>query len=158
MVRPNETMESVIGALVVTGVVFVMALSYGGKKVDGALDGYPITGIFNKIDGLSEGADVRLGGIKIGSVASFKLDEYFQVKMTMEIDHDVKLPLDTSAAIHTDGIFGSKYVVLEPGGEEDSLAPGGSIEFTQEAVIVEDLLELIINEGKSRLAANNKEK
>ncbi|MCW9032792.1 MAG: MlaD family protein [Alphaproteobacteria bacterium] len=156
MVRPNDTMETVIGALVVFGVVIAMAFSYGGKKVEGASDGYPIIAAFNKIDGLSEGADVRLAGIKIGSVASYKLDEFFRAALTMEIDHGVKLPIDTSVAIHTDGIFGSKYIVLEPGGEEDTLQPGDSIEFTQESVVVEDLLELIINQGKARLATNDK--
>ena len=63
-----------------------------------------------------------------------------------------ELPLDTSAAIHTDGLFGSKFVVLEPGAEEDVLQSGDEFTYTQDAVVVSDLLDLIIAEGKAARA------
>ena len=69
------------------------------------------------------------------------------------MDSSVRLPADTSAAIHTDGLFGSKFVVLEPGGEETYLGDGDVITFTQDAVIVSELLDLIIAEGRARRAA-----
>ena len=61
--------------------------------------------------------------------------------------------MNTSAAIHTNGLFGSKFIVLEPGGEFDELTDGDSITYTQDSLVVEDLLELIITEGKARRAA-----
>jgi len=59
------------------------------------------------------------------------------------------LPIDTAAAIHTDGLFGSKFVILDPGGDEKTLEDGSAIEFTQDSVVVSDLLDLIIREGKA---------
>ena len=64
----------------------------------------------------------------------------------------IELPVDSSAAIHTDGLFGSKFVVIDPGGDLAILEDGDEIQYTQDAVIVEDLLDLIISEGKARLA------
>jgi phospholipid/cholesterol/gamma-HCH transport system substrate-binding protein len=118
-----------------------------------------VIGKFNKVDGLTEGSEVRLGGIKVGRVAAMSLDDKFRAVVSMDIDAIHKFPKDTSAAIHTDGLFGGKFVVLEPGAEEDALVTGDEIVLTQDAVIVSDLLDLIISEGKvaqaKRAAANN---
>lgn len=117
---------------------------------DGA---YRLRASFNQVDGLFPGDDVRLGGITVGVVESQHLDDAFRAVLTLRIDKDVALPSDTSVAIHTSGLFGSKFITLEPGGELDALTDGDSIFFTQDSLVVEDLLELIINEGKSRRAA-----
>ena len=63
----------------------------------------------------------------------------------------IELPTDTSAAIHTDGLFGQKHVVLVPGAEEKILKSGGAITLTQDSVLVSDLLDLIIGEGRAKL-------
>ena len=102
---------------------------------------------FNKVDGLVEGTEVRLGGIRVGYVSAMALDEYFRAVVAFTIEKSVPLPMDTSAAIHTDGLFGSKFVVLEPGAEEVLLESDGQLNFTQDAVVVGDLLDLIISEG-----------
>jgi len=114
------------------------------------MDSYKVQAIFNRIDGLTSGAEVRLGGVQIGTVGGQSLNENYQAIIELLIDKAVKLPTDTSAAIHTDGLFGSKYVVLEPGGEEVNIADGGVITFTQDALIVSELLELIISQGKKQ--------
>ena len=106
------------------------------------------------------GDEVRLGGIRVGKVAAQRLDNNFRAVVTLDIDSNVELPLDSSAAIHTDGLFGSKFVVLEPGGEMDVLKHDQSIDYTQDAVIVSDLLDLIISEGQAKInkakASNSK--
>ena len=68
------------------------------------------------------------------------------------MDAGVQLPEDTAAAIHTDGLFGSKFVVLLAGGEDATIKPGGAITHTQDALIVSELLELIIAEGRAARA------
>ena len=102
---------------------------------------------FNKVDGLGEGSEVRLGGIRVGYVSAMSLDDKYSASVTFTIDKSIPLPTDTSAAIQTDGLFGSKFVVLEPGAEEALLKSGGELIFTQDAVVVSDLLDLIISEG-----------
>jgi phospholipid/cholesterol/gamma-HCH transport system substrate-binding protein len=103
---------------------------------------------FNKVDGLSEGSAVRMGGVHVGRVNKMQLDKSFRAVITMDIDNKYPYPMDTSAAIHTDGLFGGKFIVLEPGAEENILNNEDEISLTQDAIIVSDLLELIISEGK----------
>ncbi|MDP7097066.1 MAG: MlaD family protein [Rhodospirillales bacterium] len=143
--------EIIVGGVAMVGLVLLFALSYGGRKLsaEGAGGDYSVLAAFNRIDGLFEGDDVRLGGIRIGAVGALSLDENYRAVVSLEITKDVKLPTDSSAAIHTDGLFGNKYIVLEPGGEEAFFQPGETITFTQDSMIVGELLELIISQGKA---------
>ena len=108
---------------------------------------------FNRVDGIAAGDEVQLGGIRIGRVELVTLDSAFRAMLTLRILTDIDLPTDTSAAIHTDGLFGSKFIVLDPGGETEVLEDGDEIQFTQDSVVVSDLLDLIISEGKAKRAA-----
>lgn len=146
--------EILIGMTTV-GIFAAITIWLSAQQADGARDTghYRVTAQFNKVDGLLAGDEVRVSGVQIGTVENQRLDDRFRAVLTLSIREDVKLPTDTSAAIHTNGLFGSKFVVLEPGGEFDELADGDSITFTQDSLVVEDLLELIINEGKARRAA-----
>ncbi len=153
MLMHNENdRNAVVGGLVLAVLVFAMAISYGGSKISdkAQVGSYSLTAVFNQVDGLFVGDEVRLGGIRVGKVAQQNLDKNFRAVVTLDIDSDVELPLDSSVAIHTDGLFGSKFVVLEPGGEMDVLQHGQSIDYTQDAVIVGDLLDLIIKEGQAK--------
>jgi phospholipid/cholesterol/gamma-HCH transport system substrate-binding protein len=143
--------------LVGAAVVIVFALLFvvvpgGGDAAKSAADGrYTIDAVFNRVDGLIEGDEVHMGGVRIGTVTSQRLDADYRAVIGLTIDYpDIKLPLDTSAAIHTDGLFGSKYVTLEPGGDEEYLGQGGVITFTQDALVVSELLDLIISQGKQQ--------
>ncbi len=144
--------EIIVGGAAMVGLALLFALGYGSKELsaDGAGGNYSVLAAFNRIDGLFEGDVVRLGGIRIGTVGGLSLDKNFRAVISLRISNDVKLPTDSSAAIHTDGLFGNKYIVLEPGGEEVFLQPGEAITFTQDAMIVGELLELIISQGKAR--------
>ena len=149
----RDTKEIAIGGLALAGVVLVLAFLYSGGDLSARAAGrdYAVTAVFNQIDGLFEGDEVRLGGIRVGTVEGQALDRNYRAAVTLRIDGSVKLPTDTSAAIHTDGLFGAKYVVLEPGGDEEFLSDGDSISMTQGAIVVSELLELIISQGKARL-------
>jgi phospholipid/cholesterol/gamma-HCH transport system substrate-binding protein len=143
--------EVTIGGLAFLALVLLLGFLYGGRELTAkaASSDYLVVATFNRVDGLLVGAPVRLAGIQIGTVDGEYLDVYYRAVTTLKIDSDVKLPTDTSVAIHTDGLFGTKYVVLEPGGDEEFLGDGEEINFTQDAVIVSELLELIIAQGKA---------
>jgi phospholipid/cholesterol/gamma-HCH transport system substrate-binding protein len=81
-----------------------------------------------------------------------RLGPNFSAVVDLRIDVPVELSTDTSAAIHTDSLFGQKHVVLVPGGDDRVLKPGGMISLTQDSVMVGDLLDLIIGEGRANLA------
>ena len=112
--------------------------------------GITLTAVFNQIDGLNIGDDVRIGGVVIGEVKNMTLGNKYSAVVLLQINHPVKVPKGTSAAIHTDGLFGGKYITLEPGGDEEYLASGGEISMTQGSIVVQDLLELIIGEANLR--------
>jgi len=148
----REVREISIGAVAIAGLVGLLALMNLGQQLAPSAANVVVTAKFNKVDGLTDGSEVRLGGIRIGTVTGMTLDDQYRAVVTMTMESAIKLPLDTSAAIHTDGLFGSKFMVLEPGAEEDSLESGDEITFTQDALVVSDLMELIISEGKTAQA------
>ena len=151
----RDSREILIGGGAIIVLAFILAFLYAGKEIRGtaATGGYTVNAAFNRVDGLLPGAEVRLGGIPVGRVKAQVLDGYYRAQVSLFIDAGVKLPLDTSAAINTDGLFGTKYIVLEPGGDEQYLKAGGRIEFTQDALIVSRLLDLIIAKGRARMKA-----
>ena len=111
---------------------------------------YQIYARFNRTDGLMIGDAVRVAGMDVGRVVGAKLDDNFKAIMTLEVKEAVKLPDDSSAAIVGSGVMGNKYIEIEPGGSEDMIAPGGEFSYTQDAMVLEELIERIIGIGKAK--------
>ena len=136
----RNVIETVMGGvvlLVAAGFVF-LAFQSGTVNRD---SGYRLRAEFDNASGLAPGAEVRMSGVKIGLVTSQELDPVtFFAVVTMNIDESIELPRDTSARILADGLLGSTFVSLEPGGDEESLKPGEQITFTQGSINVVDLL------------------
>ena len=154
----TEVKEITVGAIVFAAFIGVMILVYGGGSDNAdSVSGTRVSAGFNRVDGLVEGDPVYLSGVRIGSVEKMWLNENFRAIVTFWIRDNIPIPSDSSAAIHTDGLFGSKYIVVEPGGEEKILKNGSIINFTQDAVVVSELLDLIISEGKANLAKQGKQ-
>lgn len=152
-----ESRQAMVGGAVMLVLALVLGGSYGGasKKASAAAGGYYLSASFNKVDGLAVGDEVRVGGIRVGRVAEQTLGQDYRAIVRLWLKSGLELPADTSAAIHTDGLFGSKYVILEPGGDEQLLENGDSLEFTQDAVIVGELLEKIIAQGRQLRGKKN---
>ena len=148
----EEARHIVIGMTTLVVLLLIGGLSFSSSQIEAPM-GVTVKAVFNQIDGLSKGDDVRMGGVVIGEVSKLTLGENYSAVVLLQIDNPIPLPNDTSAAIHTDGLFGRKYVSLEPGGDEEYLAAGDEISMTQDSVVVQDLLELIIGEAKSKRAA-----
>jgi phospholipid/cholesterol/gamma-HCH transport system substrate-binding protein len=136
----GNVVETLIGAVVLAVAVAFLTFAYGRADV-GAVAGYEVVARFERIDGLSAGSDVRMSGIKVGTITSQILDkqDYLAV-VHMSIDPEVKLPEDSSAEVISDGLLGSKYMSLVPGGADDMIEPGGEIRFTQSSVSLEQLI------------------
>ena len=96
---------------------------------------------FNRVDGIANGSDVRIGGIKVGSVIERTLEpETYRAVLRMSIDETVELSLDTTAAVVSDGLLGGKFIDLQPGAEETLIADGGRIAYTQSSLLLEELI------------------
>jgi phospholipid/cholesterol/gamma-HCH transport system substrate-binding protein len=134
--------------VILTGLLlFAYLYTNTGKK---EVEGYDIYATFNATDGLRDGAAVRLSGVKVGTVAGYELDARFRSKVTLRLASGTLLPSDSAALIHTDGLLGEKYIELQPGGEDKFLKPGGTISFTQDSIIIVDLMEKIVEKAKAR--------
>ena len=134
-------------ALIVGTTLFVTQRS----KVEHAEKGnyYALDARFGRTDGLLVGDKVRLAGVTIGRVVDAKLDDHFNAIMTLEIKDDIKVPDDSSASIVSSGLMGPKYIEIEPGGSEDYLPAGGEFAYTQDAMVIEELLDRIVSIGKA---------
>lgn len=136
----NNLIETLIGAAVLA--VAVIFVFYGYSKAEiTPRDGYVLTAEFDRVDGLISGSDVRLSGIKVGTVDTLKLrkDTYY-AEVKLIISADIQLPEDTSAKITMEGLLGGNYISLTPGGSEDYLADGDALIYTQGSV---DLIGLV---------------
>lgn len=149
--KARELREIIVGAVALGVLLAILAVFYSGQHLAArvSMQSYEIMADFNRIDGLDVGAEVRLSGVPVGTVAAVALAPNYRVRVTMRIDEGVKVPADTAAAIQTDGLFGSKFMTLDPGGDERFLSDGDVITFTQDAMVVSDLLDLIIAEGRA---------
>lgn len=149
--------EILAGALVlaVAAVFLFYAVTHSGRTLT---QGYALTARFDRIDGLAQGADVRVSGVKVGSVVEQRIDpETYLAVVTMRIDPGIRLPADTSAEITSESLLGGRYVALVPGGSERMLADGGTIEATQSAVSLEALLGRFIFSVTDLVSAVGKE-
>ncbi len=136
----RNVIETVMGGVVLIVAAMFVGIAFQSGTVT-APAGYQITAEFDDASGMGPGSEVRMSGVKIGTVHSQKLDPetYFAV-VTLNISDSIGLPRDTSARIIADGLLGSNFIALEPGGEEEMIPPGGEITFTQGSINVVDLL------------------
>ena len=111
---------------------------------------YKVYARYNRTDGLLVGDLVRLAGMDIGRVVKAELDKDFKAILTLELNDNIKIPDDSSAAIVSSGIMGNKYIEIEPGGSEDMLTEGSEFAYTQDAMVLEELIERIIGIGKAK--------
>lgn len=133
--------DAVIGAVVLAAALgFVV---YAGQIVGWGegRGGQELVAAFRSAEGVRVGSDVRLGGVKVGTVSSMSLDpQSFQAELRLRLRDDLALPEDTLAVIASEGLLGGAFIDLMPGGSPFDIAPGGRIEQTQSAVSLVTLL------------------
>jgi len=140
----RNAVETVLGAVVLLVAGMFVYFAYNTAQVR-TVDGYQIKANFFKIGGLTTGSDVRVNGIKIGTVTDTLLDpNTFDAVVEMSIKQDLKLPTDTVASIGSEGIVGGKYIRLTPGSAKELIAPDGRITETRGFRSLEDQVGEII--------------
>lgn len=103
---------------------------------------YQLEALFSNVGGLTVRAPVKVSGVNIGRVAEISIDPIsYRAKVVMDIYNEYNdLPIDSSAAILTSGLLGSQYVGVEIGGDEQVLAAGDRVNYTQSALVLENLI------------------
>ncbi len=106
-----------------------------------AEDSYPLQASFRSIEGITLGSDVRLAGVKVGTVTGLQLNpQTFFADATISMRKDILLPVDSAILVSSEGLLGGNFIEILPGGELENLAPGEEIEDTQGAVSLITLL------------------
>lgn len=137
----SNTLETLVGALVICAAALFSLFAYRVAGLGGPSGGYHVSAQFNNIAGVAVGTDVRVAGVKVGTVVGQTLDpKSYQARIDMLLQPQLQLADDTSAKITSEGLLGANFVALEPGGSETKLTNGGEISYTQGAV---DLWSLI---------------
>jgi len=136
----RNAVETVMGAVVLVVAAVFLFFAYTTSQVR-AVSGYEVSANFDRVEGLRDGGDVRISGIKVGSIISQTLDpkDYVAV-VRMSIDPAVKLPVDSVATIASSGLLGDKYLSIVPGAEDEFIKPGGKIVHSTPPISLESLI------------------
>jgi phospholipid/cholesterol/gamma-HCH transport system substrate-binding protein len=151
-----ERAEILAGAAVLAVALGFTLYAARGAGLGGEGDSYPLTASFRSAEGVNVGTDVRLAGVKVGTVTDLKLNpETYFADATISMRKDVAVPVDSTILVASEGLLGGTFVEVQPGGALESLEPGGEIEDTQGAVsLITLLMKFAGGGGESGAAAD----
>ncbi len=142
--------EIAAGAVVVAAAVGFLIYASGGSNLGAGPASYPLTASFRSVEGIRSGTDVRLAGVKVGTITSLKLNPVtFFADATISVEKDILLPDDTAILISSEGLLGGNFIELVPGGSVETLQPGDEIEDTQGSVSLISLLMKFVSGNNS---------
>ncbi|WOS38496.1 Intermembrane phospholipid transport system binding protein MlaD [Oligella urethralis] len=139
----NKRIEFVVGIFVLLGVLALvfLALRAGNLSTFSMQPNYTVSAHFDNIGSLKKRSAVKSNGVVVGRVKNIAFDnQMFRAIVEMDIEKQYQFPTDTSASIKTQGLIGEQYIDLTPGADDENLAQGGVIAYTQSAVVIEDLI------------------
>lgn len=144
----RKSLEVWVGLFVAIGILAlaVLAFKVGNLTTADVMNGYRVQARFDNIGGLKAKSAVTMAGVRIGRVSSISFDdERYQALVAMDIDGRYnRIPADSNAAILTSGLLGDQYIGMEPGGAEEYLKAGDTIELTQSALVLERLISQML--------------
>lgn len=146
----NNTTETTVGAVVLAAAVGFLIFVSSSVGFGTSSSGYDLTASFRSTDGVSVGTDVRMAGVKIGSVTSLDLDtESYRAKMTLNVRNDLKIPDDSGVLISQEGLLGGSFVEIVPGASDFSFENGGEFLDTQGSISLISLLLKFVAGGEN---------
>lgn len=158
----RNLIETIMGAVVLAVAGFFLVFAYNHANLK-KIEGYEITATFASVGGLDTGADVKINGIKVGTVASQSLDPVtYDAVVKLSVAHGIALPSDTVASISSEGLLGGKFVKLAPGKSASMIAAGGALGPSKNFKSIEEMVGQLIflatsdNQGPSGQAPAEK--
>ena len=146
--QSNATRDLMVGLFVLIGLLALayLSLQVGGIELSQG-EKIVLKATFDDVGGLSARAPVRVAGVKIGQVSGIDLDEDLRATVSLEVDADVGLSIDSSAAIRTAGLPGDQFIAVELGAEDDVLVDGEAFQFTESALSIEKLVGQLVHDA-----------
>ena len=144
----NSKIETTVGGLVVVLAIGFFIYVLNSTNVMNRDDGLNLKASFRSADGITSGTDVRMAGVKIGTVTGMRLDpESFRAEVLFSLRGDLKIPDDSGVAVSQDGLLGGSFVEVIPGGSEFELQEGAEFMDTQGSVSLVSLLLKFVSSG-----------
>jgi len=153
MSSETRAIDISVGLFILLGlgsVVFLTLQTLGSSHLSNSAS-YTLHARFDHVGDLKVRAPVALAGVTIGRVSQITVDPIeYRAIVDLRIDSKFnQLPIDTDASIATTGVLGGKYIELGPGGDEEVLQDQDEIEFTQSAILLENLIGKYMLSGKA---------
>ncbi len=140
----KKPVETIMGIVVLFVAAFFLYFAFKVSDLQ-VVKGYNVTAHFLKVGGLNVGSDVRINGIKVGSIIGLDLDdENYMADVKMSILPNIKLPKDSVATIVGDGLMGDKFIKIEPGKSKEMLVDGDVLPKVKDFKSLEDMVGEII--------------
>ena len=145
----NQT-EVLAGAAVLAAALAFVAYAAQTTGFSGSADTYTLKASFRSVEGITLGSDVRMAGVKVGSITSLDLNpKTFFADATVTVKNGLQLPDDSAILISSEGLLGGNFIELVAGGSETNLQPGAEIEDTQGSVSLISLLMKFVGSGSN---------
>ncbi|QQA44046.1 outer membrane lipid asymmetry maintenance protein MlaD [Pelagovum pacificum] len=139
--RENTTEVVTGGVVLVLAVAFLFYMLQVAGVSGRTGGGYPLVATFSSAEGVSVGSDVRLAGVKVGTVTGLELNpETYLADMEIQVVNGIEVPDDSSLAVSSEGLLGGNFMEIIPGGSFEFFEPGGQFLDTQSSVSLITLL------------------
>ncbi len=138
----DHLVETLVGAAVIVIAVMFLGFAYGQTEQTSS-EGYTLTAKIQSAAGISVGTDVRIAGIKVGTVTGTRLDPItYRAIIEFTVEEGIELPEDSSMRVAIEGILGGNFISLSPGGDYDNLlSDGGEIAHAQGSIDIVGLIQ-----------------
>jgi phospholipid/cholesterol/gamma-HCH transport system substrate-binding protein len=146
----ENRLEIAVGGVVLALAVGFAAFLAQSTGLSGSSSSYPISASFRSAEGISVGTDIRLAGVKIGTISDLKLNsETYRAESILSVRNDVRIPDDSALAVASVGLLGGSFVEVIPGASLDYLEAGDEIIDTQGSVSLIQLLLKFVSSGQN---------
>lgn len=150
-------MSHSVTEITVGGVVLAAAVAFGIYATQttslgaGGGGSYELSASFRSLEGVNVGTDVRLAGVKVGTVTGMELDpETYRAVTTFSVTDKIEIPDDSAVVVSSEGLLGGNFVEIMPGGSPFFFEAGDQVSDTQGAVsLISLLVKFVTASGSS---------
>jgi len=146
----HNTTEVLVGGVVLAAAIGFAV--YAGQATGLSQSGadYKLNASFRSLEGVGVGTDVRLAGVKIGTVTDVELNtQTYRADTHFSVQQGIDIPDDSAIVVSSEGLLGGNFVEIMPGGSPFNFEPGDEMEDTQGAVsLITLLLKFVSGSGE----------
>ena len=146
----HNTTEVLVGSAVLAAAIAFAVYAGQTTGFSQGRQGYELAASFRSLEGISVGTDVRLAGVKIGTVTGVDLNpETYRADTKFSVSKGIEIPDDSAVIVSSEGLLGGNFVEIVPGGSLFYFEPGDEVEDTQGAVsLISLLLKYVSGSGE----------